>query len=89
VDVAVVWGPLAGYYASRHPRPALDIEPVTPRIELPFLPFVFDISVGVRHGDTTWRDQLQTALDRHRDDVRTLLAEYGVPVETFAPSGRR
>ncbi len=42
VDVAVVWGPLAGYFAARSPAP-LRIAPVTPSVDRPFLPFVFDI----------------------------------------------
>jgi len=80
VDVAVVWGPLAGYYARRS-RVPLRLAPVTPRIELPFLPFSFDISLGVRRGDTTWRNRLQGALDRHRGEIHQLLAAYGVPLD--------
>src|SRR5215213_900646 len=48
VDVAVVWGPLAGYFARRHA--GLEVVPVSPQIDLPFLPFVYDISMGVRRG---------------------------------------
>ena len=39
VDLAVVWGPLAGYFAPRQPVP-LEMTPVAPQIDLPFLPFV-------------------------------------------------
>src|SRR4029079_19018028 len=44
VDVDVAWGPMAGYFAARS-RVPLDVVPVSPRIDLPFLPFVFDISM--------------------------------------------
>ena len=77
VDVAVVWGPLAGYFAKRSPVP-LEIVPVSPQIDLPFLPFVFDISMGVRRGDTTLRDTLNAILVRRRAAVDSILAEYGV-----------
>lgn len=80
IDVAVAWGPLAGYYAQ-HAHVPLVLVPVQPRIELPYLPEEFDIAMGVRHGDSTWRDQLQGAIDRHRADIRHLLATYGVPTE--------
>src|SRR6185436_16076187 len=50
VDLAVVWGPLAGWFARRQPAP-LEIVPVSPQIDLPFLPFVFDISMAVRRQD--------------------------------------
>lgn len=83
VDLGVVWGPLAGYYA-KHSRVPLDLAPVHPQIELPYLPFVYDVSVGVRRGDTTWRDQLQGALDRHAADVHRILTDYGVPLEPLS-----
>src|SRR4051812_40288266 len=54
IDVAVAWGPMAGYWARRSPVP-LRLTPVKPQIDLPFLPFVFDIAIGVRRGDTTFR----------------------------------
>ena len=78
VDVAVVWGPVAGYYASRHDA-ALRLTPVSPQIELPFLPFVYDVAIGVRRGDTTFRARIDTVLTRRRDDIARLLAAYGVP----------
>jgi mxaJ protein len=79
VDVAVVWGPIAGYYASRHRTP-LRLTPVSPQIELPFLPFVFDIAIGVRRGDSTFRAQIDTVLTRRRPEIDRLLARYGVPI---------
>lgn len=81
VDVAVVWGPLAGSYAQRSHTP-LTLTPVLPHVDLPFTPFVFDIAMGVRRGDSTLRAQLDTALTRHRVDIRAILRDYGVPVLT-------
>jgi mxaJ protein len=74
VDVAIVWGPQAGYYAK-----GLDITPVTPQIDPPFLPFVFDISMGVRRGDTKLRDRLDAEIERRRPDIERILDAYGVP----------
>ncbi|HEV2862353.1 MAG TPA: substrate-binding domain-containing protein [Pyrinomonadaceae bacterium] len=78
VDVAVVWGPLAGYYARRQ-RVPLEVVPVSPQIDLPFLPFVYDISMGVRRGDEDLRLQLEQFLERRRPDIERLLDDYGVP----------
>lgn len=78
VDVAIMWGPQAGWYA-RHSAVPLDLTPVTPQIDPPFLPFVFDISMAVRRGDTALRDRLEQALDRHRDEIERILDAYGVP----------
>jgi mxaJ protein len=78
IDVAVVWGPLAGYFARNQHVP-LEIVPVKPEIDQPFLPFVYDISVGVRRGDQEFRDRIEQILQRKRPEIRNLLKEYGVP----------
>jgi len=78
VDVAIVWGPLAGYFAKREPV-ALDIVPVSPQIDLPFLPFVFDISMGVRRGEDAFRDTLNVIIARRKPEIDGILREYGVP----------
>jgi mxaJ protein len=79
VDLAVAWGPLAGYYA-RHQSVPLDLVPVSPQVDLPFLPFVFDISMGVRRADSTLRDTLNAILIRRRSSIDSLLDAYGVPL---------
>lgn len=78
IDVAVAWGPMAGYFAKREKTP-LEIVPVSPQIDLPYLPMVFEISLGVRRGEEEYLNRLEQALDRRRDDVRKILREYGVP----------
>lgn len=79
VDVAIVWGPIAGYFAKRQPT-ELELVPVSPRIDLPFLPFVYDISMGVRRDDERMKEQLEGVLDRRADEIREILEAYGVPV---------
>lgn len=87
VDIAVVWGPLAGYFAKRSPVP-LDVEPVHPRIDLPYLPFVFDIAMGVRRGDSTFKKQIDDILVRRRATIDSILDAYGVPRVDVARTGR-
>lgn len=78
VDVAIVWGPLAGYFARRQ-RVPLAIAPVAPQVDVPFLPFVFDISVAVRRGDEARRDEIDAILVRRRIQIERILDDYGVP----------
>ncbi len=77
VDVAVVWGPQAGYFASQQPVP-LRITAVTPKKD-GVIPFTFAISMGVRHGDNKLRDRLNALIREHRPEIDRLLAEYHVP----------
>jgi mxaJ protein len=78
VDVAVVWGPLAGYFAKRARTP-LEVVPVTPQVDLPFLPFVYDISIGFRRGDDTFKAELEQFIERRRPEIERILDEYGIP----------
>ena len=63
IDLAIVWGPLAGFFAKQS-RVPLEIVPVSPQIDQPFLPFVFDISMGVRRGDQEFRDRVDQFLEK-------------------------
>jgi mxaJ protein len=78
IDVAVVWGPLAGYFARRSPVP-LRVVPVSPEVDVPYLPFVFDIAMGVRRGETALRDTLDAVIVRRQHDIDRILADYGIP----------
>ena len=78
IDLAIVWGPLAGYFAKQS-RVPLDVVPVSPQIDQPFLPFVFDIAMGVRRGDQDLRDQLDQFLEKRRPEIERILNEYKVP----------
>ena len=78
VDVAIVWGPLAGYFAKQSCVP-LDVVPVSPQVDQPFLPFVFDISMGVRRGDQDLKDQVEQVLDKRRSDIDRILQDYAIP----------
>lgn len=77
VDVALVWGPLAGYFARQSPVP-LRVVPISPRSD-GRLPYTFDISMGVRRSDKAFRDSLDQVIVRRRGEIDRLLAEYGVP----------
>jgi mxaJ protein len=79
VDVAVVWGPLGGYFAGRSEVP-LRVTPVRQPNDGPAVPFVFAIAIGVRAEDTSLVRMLDRVLVRHRAEVRRILEEYGVPL---------
>jgi mxaJ protein len=79
IDVAIVWGPFGGYFAKRQ-KADLEVVPVSPSIEPPGIPFVFDISMAVRPGETALKAELDGVLDRRRHDIQKILDEYGIPV---------
>jgi mxaJ protein len=79
VDVAFVWGPVAGYFAPKQTT-ALRVTPLAERFDGPQLPLAFDVSMGTRRADRPLRDEVEAALERHKADVKALLASYGVPL---------
>ncbi|HEX2209023.1 MAG TPA: substrate-binding domain-containing protein [Longimicrobium sp.] len=78
IDVAIVWGPLAGFFAPRH-KVAMKIVPVQPQIDVPFLPFVYDISMGVRRTDAPLKADVEGVIMRRRAEIDAILDDYGVP----------
>jgi mxaJ protein len=79
VDVAVVWGPIAGYYARAESVP-LDVVPVSPEHDGPGVVFTFDIAMGVRRDDAALRQALDDVIARRRGEIRRILMAYGVPL---------
>lgn len=84
VDIAIAWGPMAGYFA-KHSSVPLEVTPVDVVSPNPNIPFKFAISMGVRQGDTVLLDRLNTEIQRHRGQIQHLLEFYGVPLLTAQP----
>jgi mxaJ protein len=78
IDLALVWGPIAGYYARSSPVP-LVVSPIGGDSSHPGLPLDFDIAAGVRKQDDMLRQQLDSELQRRRTEIQHLLVSYGIP----------
>ena len=85
VDIAIAWGPLAGYFAAREPV-RLDITPVSPHLAAPGVPFAFDIAIGVRLDDQPLATALDAALARQHDAIQRVLERYHVPIAGNRPT---
>ena len=78
IDVAVVWGPVAGYYAKKLNASRLDIVPLQDGD--PGNPFSFEFSMGVREGNKALKAQLEEALSKRQAEIQKILEDYGVPL---------
>lgn len=85
IDAAIVWGPIAGYFARRVRTPELQVAPMKSE---PGLPFDYAIAMGVRHGEPQWKQQVEGLLARHREEILAILREYGVPLVAEPVAGR-
>jgi mxaJ protein len=79
VDVAIVWGPLAGYFAARY-APKLAVTAVHPEFDgADRLPLAFSIGVGVSRRLKPLHDRIDRALAHRRGDIERLLTTYHIP----------
>jgi mxaJ protein len=78
VDIAIAWGPLAGYFAQ-HADAELEIVPVSPAFDPPGLQFTFPISLGVRPDDQPLKQKLESVLQKRASGIDSLLTEFGFP----------
>jgi quinoprotein dehydrogenase-associated probable ABC transporter substrate-binding protein len=76
IDVAFVWGPIAGYFAQRVKSPVLVVVPFKPD---PEIQFDFRIAMGVRFGEREWKERIERLIEANRPRIQAILAAYGVP----------
>ncbi len=77
IDVALLWGPIAGYYASKSKTPTT----VTPLLKEQNGPrMVYRIVMGVRHSDQNWKRSLNKLISENQSEIDAILRSYGVPL---------
>src|SRR5262249_9387109 len=79
IDVAMVWGPVAGFLANQH-KGGGDAWVAVPFQPDPAIQYDYEMAMGVRFGEKEWKDTLDKWIAAHRDDVRAILTDYRVPV---------
>jgi quinoprotein dehydrogenase-associated probable ABC transporter substrate-binding protein len=85
IDLAIVWGPVAGQLVAAHTGPkswtALAFKP-DPKIK-----FDYEISMGLRQGEKEWKDTLDQWIGTHHDQIKTILVSYHIPLLDLAAPG--
>jgi quinoprotein dehydrogenase-associated probable ABC transporter substrate-binding protein len=79
VDLAIAWGPVAGYYAKQSSVP-LTLTPLPARDSLSDFPFQYNMGIALRRRDKEFRDSLQAVLERKRPEIDAILKQFNVPV---------
>lgn len=78
IDIGVLWGPIAGYFASRSGGKLRIVPLLHESTDGP--PLAFSIVMGVRHGEDAWRRTLNAAIAREQPEITRILESYGVPL---------
>jgi quinoprotein dehydrogenase-associated probable ABC transporter substrate-binding protein len=86
VDIAAVWGPLAGYFIKRSPVP-LTVTPIgdtdefsSRKVHFELLGLQYQIAMGVRRGNAALRQSLDEAIGREQPRIDAILTDYEVPL---------
>src|SRR3954451_11071168 len=77
IEAAVLWGPMAGYYA-RQSDPVLHVTPLTKETSGPQL--VYRIGMGVRPADQNWKRLLNRLIQENQPAINEILLGFGVPL---------
>jgi quinoprotein dehydrogenase-associated probable ABC transporter substrate-binding protein len=77
IDAAVLWGPMAGYYAQQA-KPPLHVTPLVAEKSGPRL--VYRIGMGVRPADQNWKRLLNRLIEENQPQINKILLDYGVPL---------
>jgi quinoprotein dehydrogenase-associated probable ABC transporter substrate-binding protein len=79
IDLAIVWGPIAGYLVREHSGGSSAWQAV-PFGHDPTIKFDYEIAMGARFGEKEWKAQLDQWIEAHHDAVQKILSEYRVPL---------
>lgn len=77
LDIAILWGPIGGYYA-RQSSEKFRVVPLTQSEGGPRM--AFRITFGVRQTEIDWKHQLNDFISENQDEINRILLEYGVPL---------
>jgi quinoprotein dehydrogenase-associated probable ABC transporter substrate-binding protein len=77
IDVAILWGPIAGYFA-KNSKAGLKVLPLVKEKGGPRL--IYRVGMGVRHSDQDWKRLLNKVIDENETEIRRILLSYGVPL---------
>jgi quinoprotein dehydrogenase-associated probable ABC transporter substrate-binding protein len=76
IDIALLWGPIAGFYAKNH-NPAYAIIPIPDTEGGPRLQYSF--SMGIRPNEPNWKHRLNELIKTKKAAIDAVLLDYGVP----------
>jgi len=77
IDAAILWGPMAGFYAKKS-SPPLHVTPLVQEKSGPQL--VYRIGMGVRRADQNWKRLLNRLIQENQGEINRILLDYGVPL---------
>jgi quinoprotein dehydrogenase-associated probable ABC transporter substrate-binding protein len=90
IDVSIVWGPSAGYFARQlKDQGEFVLLNLHDDPKYPDMKFEFSIAMAVRHGEKEWLDKVDALIKENQPAIEGILRDYGVPLLPLRKSPRR
>ena len=81
VDVAIIWGPVAGYFAKKLQGDVeLVLLPLQDDPEIAEMKFVYGVSMAVRYGEPSWRERVSKFIENNQAKINSILSDFGIPI---------
>ena len=81
IDVTIIWGPTAGYYAKQYKDKAeLVLLPMKDDPKNPEMKFIYNMAMAVRFGEKEWKDKINQLIKDNREEIHKILTDYNVPL---------
>jgi len=77
IDMVILWGPMAGYVASQSPEGSYNIIPMQ---STPGMKFDYSMAMGIRYGDNKRKEMLEGLIDKNKEKIQAIIAEYNIPL---------
>ena len=79
IDIAILWGPLAGYEAKKAKK-TITIVPLTKEETISRGKLVYRFTMGIRRNEPEWEKTINNLIKDNQEEINEILREYGIPL---------
>ena len=79
LDIAILWGPLGGYEASKAKK-SIKIVPLTKEEKVGRGKMVYRFTMGIRRNEPEWEKTINNLIKENQEEINKILREYGIPL---------
>jgi len=81
IDVTIIWGPTAGYFAKTYKDKAeLVLLPLKDDPKNPEMKFIYKMAMAVRFGEKEWKEKINQLIKDNQQEIHKILTDYGIPL---------
>ena len=79
INIAILWGPYAGYEAKKAKKP-IKIIPLTKEETVSRGKLVYRFTMGIRRNEPEWEKTINNLIKDNQEEINQILRGYGIPL---------